>query len=67
MAGMELTSFDILEDDYTTLYVFRASYWDLNELEVQGFWDRMEEALPDAECICTQTGANAFIIYQVVL
>ena len=67
MAGMELTSFDVLEDDFTTLYVFQASYWGLNELEAQGFWGRMEEALPDAECICAQAGVNAFIIYRVEL
>lgn len=66
-AGMELTSFDVLEDDFTTLYIFRASYWELKELEAQGFWGQMEEALPDAECICAQEGVNAFIIYKVEL
>lgn len=67
MAGMELTSFDVLEDDCTTLYILRASYLGLDDLGDQGFWDQMAEALPDAECICTQAGVNAFIIYQVEL
>lgn len=66
-AGMELTSFDVLEDDCTTLYILRASYLGLDDLGDQGFWDQMAEALPDAECICTQAGVNAFIIYQVEL
>ena len=67
MAGMELTSFDVLEDDCTTLYILRASYLGLDDLEAQEFWDQMEEAFPDAECICAQAGVNAFIIYQVEL
>lgn len=72
-AGMELTSFDILEDDFTTLYIFRVSYLGSDDFRKdQGFWDQMEEAFPDAafpdaECICAQKGVNAFIIYKVEL
>ena len=62
--GMKLTSFDALEDDYTILYILRTSSWDLSGLEALWFWDRMREVLPDAECLCSQAGANAFIIYR---
>lgn len=67
-SGVELTSFDVLEDDFTTLYIFRVSYLGPDDFRKdQVFWDQMEEAFPDAECICAQEGVNAFIIYKVEL
>lgn len=62
--GMELRSFDILEDDFTRLYIIQADYWGGGryDFESQGFWAEMKEVLPDAECICSRAIASAYLI-----
>lgn len=62
--GMELRSFDILEDDFTRLYIIQADYWGGGrcDFESQGFRAEMREVLPDAECICSRAIASAYLI-----
>ena len=62
--GMELTSFDILEDDFLRLYIIQAAYWGGGryDFESQGFRGKMREVLPDAECICSPATASAYTI-----
>lgn len=62
--GMELISFDVLEDNFARLYIIQAAYWGGGryDFESQGFWDKMREVLPYAECICSSATANVYTI-----